>query len=225
MTFRVLLVDDHQMFRDGLRAFLERDSRMVIVAAVGSIEEAESHLRRAEDGHRPLDFMLLDVALGSTNSIVEIPRLRNVAPRTDILMLSMHGSASLVRAALDAGAKGFVSKASAGPEIIEAMDVIRSGATFIDSSLRGIVSRVEEAERRQTSAMERYGRLSSREQQIFRQLACGNRPRQIAVRLGIAKRTADAHRYHIMQKLEVENVAELVRLAVELGIVDSQRVD
>ncbi len=219
MKTRILLVDDHRMFRDGLRAFLEQNARFQIAAAVGTIEEALTVLTRRDAGEDPVGIVLLDIALGETNAINDIHRLHAAAPDTAIVMLSMYASTSMVRAALDAGAHGYVTKTSAGPEIIAALDAVRDGRQYIDRSLRSDVARSMTFSSSPTF-FERYNRLSSREQQVFLELAGGAKPRQIAQKLGIAKRTADAHRYHIFQKLEVESVAELVRLAVELGVID-----
>jgi DNA-binding NarL/FixJ family response regulator len=134
-------------------------------------------------------------------------------------MLSMYGTTTLVRAAFAAGARGFVSKTSAGPEIIAAVEALRRGRHYIDASLEIQVGQTL-AVSGLTVATDRYARLSPREQQVFFLLAQGYKPRQIAQKLGIAKRTADAHRYHIIQKLEVESIAGLVRLAAELGVVE-----
>jgi DNA-binding NarL/FixJ family response regulator len=216
---RILLIDDHQMFRDGLKAFLEQTPRFQIAGAVGTVDEAIALLTREHDGGRSVGIVLLDIALGEANGISDIHRLQAAAPAIAIVMLSMYASTSLVRAALDAGAQGYVTKTSAGPEIIAALDAVSDGRRYIDRSLKLDVAR-SLSQGSSPSSFERYQRLSSREQQVFLELAGGAKPRQIAQKLGIAKRTADAHRYHILQKLEVENVAELVRLAVELGVID-----
>lgn len=220
MRIRVLLVDDHPMFRDGLAAFLTKDRRFEISGAVGTIEDAVEILETASRERQPIDFVLLDVSLSTVNSIVAIPRLRKVSERTRIIMLSMHNSPSLVRSALDAGARGFLSKVSAGTEVVAAIEAVQNGETYIDPVMQEMLAHTESSIIPEESVTERYGRLSRREQEVFRALALGDRPRKIAQRLGIAKRTADAHRYHIMQKMEVENLADLVRIAVELGIVD-----
>lgn len=208
------------MFRDGLAAFLTKDRRFEISGAVGTIEDAVEILETASRERQPIDFVLLDVSLSTVNSIVAIPRLRKVSERTRIIMLSMHNSPSLVRSALDAGARGFLSKVSAGTEVVAAIEAVQNGETYIDPVMQEMLAHTESSIIPEESVTERYGRLSRREQEVFRALALGDRPRKIAQRLGIAKRTADAHRYHIMQKMEVENLADLVRIAVELGIVD-----
>lgn len=200
MTTRILLVDDHPLVREGLRARLAEVPGLAIVGEAGNAEEAFARV----DMLLP-DLVLMDVGMKQVNGIELTARLRERHPTLRVLMLSMYDNPEYVHRALDAGAMGYVLKEAPSEEIVSAILAVVSGRQYLGS---GLVARSGR------TADERP-LLSARETEILRCLARGLASKQIAETLGMSVRTVETHRQNIRRKLGLAGQAELIKYAVE----------
>lgn len=197
---RVLLVDDHPLVRDGLRARLSLAEGLETVGEAGNA--AEALVRLAET--RP-DLVLMDVGMKDVNGIELTRRLLERAPALRVLMLSMYDNPEYVQRALQAGACGYVLKDAPAAEILAAIDAVAAGGTFLSPGVSRRLFR-NQAPR---------PLLSARESEILSALARGASSKQIALDLGLSVRTVETHRQNIKRKLEIDGQAELIKYAVE----------
>lgn len=197
---RILLVDDHPLVREGLRARLAEVPGIVVVGEAGDAEQAFARV----DMLRP-DLVLMDVGMKQVNGIELTARLRERHPALRVLMLSMYDNPEYVHRALDAGAMGYVLKEAPSEEIVEAILAVAAGRSFLGT---GLVARGGR------SADERP-LLSARESEILRCLARGMASKQVAESLGMSVRTVETHRQNIRRKLGLAGQAELIKYAVE----------
>ena len=204
-TLSVLLVDDHQLVREGLRLLIDGAEGFVTVGEAANTEEA---VRLAE--RRMPAFILLDVALPDGSGIDIIPTLTEILPDVKILMLSMEDDPAYVREAFRAGAQGYVLKEAAHTELIAAMNEIAGGGAYVHPTLGARLAKQES----ETAVQAGVEPLSQRECEVLRLLALGHTNQEIAKALYISVRTAETHRAHIMKKLGLSNRAELVRYAL-----------
>jgi two-component system, NarL family, response regulator NreC len=211
MAARVLIVDDHAVVRSGLKLLLAAEEDIEVVAEAGDAREAVFEVR----AQKP-DIVLLDVAMPGRSGIDAIPDLINEHPETKILILSMQDDAAYVREAFAAGASGYVLKEAADVELVAAVREIADGGRYVHPELgaRLITAEAEERARREEDP------LSEREHEILRLLALGHTNQEIAETLFLSVRTVDTHRAHIMQKLRISTRAEVVRYALEHGLLE-----
>lgn len=214
---RVLIVDDHPLFRDGLRSLIERSAGYETAGEAGSGEEA---LRLALE-LRP-GLVTMDVSLPDMSGIEAARQITGVLPEARILMLSMHPRFEYVAEAFRAGAKGYVVKEATSSKLVQALDAISRGEYFLDGNVSQevITKLVTGGEKESLIHDERYGLLSPREQQVMRLVAEGVPSREIAARLNLSAKTVENHRANLMKKLGVHNKMELVRYAARLGLID-----
>lgn len=213
----ILLVDDHTLFREGLKAIIGRNPAYEVVAEAGRGDVA---LRLAHE-HRPR-LALIDISLPDQSGIELTLRLKRELPRTAVLIVTMHSKIDYIVSAFRAGASGFVTKDSAPERLLQAIDIVLQGETFLDSAvsqqvlarLAGVVSMPG------TRPDAAYEALTPREQEIFALLAEGHPPRHIAERLFISPKTVENHRTRILQKLGLRSSLELIRYAARVGIID-----
>jgi two-component system, NarL family, response regulator NreC len=197
---RVLLVDDHELLRAGLRSRLERENGIAVVAEADSAERAVVVARAVQP-----DLILLDLLLPRKNGYDVIPELADIAPQAKILVVSSQAAPSSVRRALSAGAAGYLPKRSSDRELVA------GGAGYVEPDLGAkLVS---------PNGSPALEPLSERERDIIHLLALGYTNQEIAKRLFISVRTVDTHRAHIMRKLQLETRAELVMFALANGVI------
>ncbi len=196
-SVRILLVDDHPLVREGLRARLGVVPGLRVVGEAGDAAAALEAVER----ERP-DLVLMDVGMKQTSGIALTAQLLCLHPGLRVLMLSMYDSPETVGRALAAGASGYVLKEAPAEEIVQAIAAVAAGGRFIGSGL------VE-------AAMPEHTPLSPREGEILDCLADGLPSKQIATRLGMSVRTVETHRHNIRRKLRLAGQAELIRYAVE----------
>lgn len=197
---RILLVDDHPLVREGLRARLADVPGIAVVGEAGDAEQAFARV----DMLRP-DLVLMDVGMKQVNGIELTARLRERHPELRVLMLSMYDNPEYVHRALNAGAMGYVLKEAPSEEIVAAILAVAAGRNFLGAGL---------AARGGRSADERP-LLSARETEILRCLARGMASKQVAETLGMSVRTVETHRQNIRRKLGLAGQAELIKYAVE----------
>ena len=197
---KVLLVDDHPLVREGLRARLSGVAGIEVVGEAGDAAQAFEQVDRL----RP-DLVLMDVGMKQVNGIELTARLRERHPTLRVLMLSMYDNPEYVHRALAAGARGYVLKEAPSEEIVAAILAVAAGRNFLGSGLAATAGRPDESR----------PLLSARETEILRCLADGLASRQIAETLGMSVRTVETHRHNIRRKLDLAGQAELIKYAVE----------
>jgi two-component system response regulator NreC len=206
---RIVLADDHAVVRSGLRMVLEREGDLEVVSEAG---DAETALRMAL-GHKPA-VLVLDLNMpGELSSLDAIPRVRDVSPATRVVVLTMQEDPEFARRALRAGAAGYVLKESADHELVDAVRRAAAGDTYLNPRLGAMLA---------AAPPETVGPpddLTERELEVLRQIALGHTNAEIAERLYLSVRTVESHRAHIQQKLRRSSRAELVRYALDHGLV------
>ena len=208
---RVVIVDDHALVRSGLRLLLDAEEDITVEDEGGTADEAIRLARL----HKP-DVVLLDVVMPGRSGIDAAEEVREAAPDAKILVLSMQDDPSYVRQAFSAGATGYLLKEAADAELVAAVREVAAGGRYVHPALGARLAAAEaEAEARAASDP-----LSDREREVLRLLALGHTNQEIAKMLFISVRTAETHRAHIMQKLRLATRAELVRYALEHGLLE-----
>jgi two-component system, NarL family, response regulator NreC len=208
---RVLIVDDHAVVRSGLKLVLDADEEIEPVGEAGTARDAIFEARSLKP-----DVILLDVVMPDQSGLDIIPTLLHENPDTKILVLSMQDDPRYVREAFDAGASGYVLKEAADSEVVAAVREVAGGGRYVDPELGARLVAAESAERKRAEE----DPLSDREGEVLRLLALGHTNQEIAKQLYISVRTAETHRAHIMQKLRLSSRAELVRYALDRGLLD-----
>jgi two-component system response regulator NreC len=203
---RLLLVDDHALFRSSLRVRLERENDITTIGEAGTGEQAVAKARALQP-----DVVLLDLVLPRKDGYATIPELLKASPKTKALVVSSQCRPAAVRQAITAGARGFVPKRSSDAELIEAIRRIAAGEQYVDPDL-GARLVVDD------SSPELIA-LSEREHDVLHLLALGYTNLDIAARLYLSVRTVDSHRASIMRKLGFETRAELVMFALANGLI------
>lgn len=214
---RILIIDDHPLFREGIKTILARDGRFEVVDEAGSGREG---LEKACQ-HKP-DVVLLDVSLPDETGMEVARKLRTQIPRTKIMILSMHSKIDYIVEAFQAGATGYVVKESAAERLAQGLEAVAAGEYFLDSSIsHEVVARLMKSPVKEAKVSDSgYSQLTAREQEIMRMLAEGSSKSEIAERLFISIKTVENHRTNIMRKLNIHSAMELVRYAARLGLID-----
>lgn len=208
---RVLIADDHDLAREGLRALLERSGAYAVVAEARNGEEA---LARAAE--QPLDLALLDIRYGGGGvDGLEVARcLAEAAPSIGVVLITMHDSADYVRAAIGAGARGFLAKDAPRDEVLAALaQVSAGGVAFPPALMRRAVT-----EDRASPVLAAIKRLTPREREVLATLATGGTNKEIALALGISPGTVKTHVERLIGKLGVRDRTQAAIVAVEFGI-------
>jgi two-component system, NarL family, response regulator NreC len=204
----IVLADDHEVVRAGLRMVLDAEADLTVVAEAGDVALIEHRLA----AHRPT-VLVLDVNMPGGSTIPVIPRLRSASPQTRIVMLTMQDDPELAREALRGGATGFVLKEAPKDELIQAVRLAAAGRTYLTPEL-GAKLATETA--RTGGAPDD---LSPREIEVLRLLALGHTNSEIATQLFLSVRTVESHRAHIQQKTQRSSRAELVTYARDHGLL------
>jgi two-component system, NarL family, response regulator NreC len=208
---RVLIVDDHAVVRAGIRLLLAQEGDIEPVGEAGTGREAVFQARSLKP-----DVVLIDVVMPDQTGLEVLPTLLHEHPDMKVLVLSMQDDPRYVREALAAGASGYVLKEAADTEVVAAVREVARGARYVSPDLGARLLAAEaDAERRAGEDP-----LSDREHEVLRLLALGHTNQEIAKQLYISVRTAETHRAHIMQKLNLQSRAELVRYALEKGLLE-----
>jgi two-component system response regulator NreC len=205
----VVIADDHTVVRQGLRLLIDNEDELQVIAEAGTVSDAE-RLTRA---HRP-SVLVLDLNMPGGSSLEAIPRLREEAVDTAIVVLTMQDDPAFARQAMQAGALGFVLKEAADEELLEAIRLAAAGDTYLNPRLGA---------RMAAAPPEPAGppdELSEREVEVLHLIALGHTNSEIADQLFLSTRTVETHRAHIQQKIRRTSRAELVRYALEHGLLD-----
>ena len=210
----VLIADDHQLVRSGLRMLLERDGEFQVVAEASNGYEAIDLAVL----HKP-DVILLDVGMPRLSGPDAAQSISQKIPAARIVMLSMHSDEAYVLRALKAGARGYLLKASPEADVLAAVRDVAAGKTYFSPSIKKLLVEEYVVEAQRRGVEDSYDLLSLREKEIFRVLASGQTNREIADLLFISITTVETHRNNIFKKLHLHNLAELILYAVRKGLV------
>jgi two-component system response regulator NreC len=207
-TIRLVLADDHALMRRSLRLLLDNEDGLEVIAEADDLASVTRHVH----GHRP-QVLVLDLGMPGGSSIEAIRQLRERAPDTEIVVLTMDESPVFAQRALDAGAVGFVLKDRADSELAPAVRSAVRGREFLSPS---VARRLESLRRSATGDA-----LTTREIEVLRLTALGHTSNEIARRLHLSRRTVETHRAHIHRKLRLTTRAELVRYALRNGLLSA----
>jgi two-component system response regulator NreC len=212
MKVRILLADDHQIMREGLKALLGRRSSLEVIAEAENGIQALSIARK----DRP-DVIVMDIAMPDINGIEVTRQLKSELPDIKIIALSMHSDRRFVSEILKAGASAYVLKHAAFEDLEKAIKAVMTGRTFLSADiLEAVVS--DYVSQLSSSEYDAYRQLSDRERQVLQLLAEGNSTKEIAFKLHVSVKTIESHRQNIMNKLGIRTLAGLTKFAVREGL-------
>jgi DNA-binding NarL/FixJ family response regulator len=214
--FRILIADDHDVARGGIRALLENHPGWQVCGEAKDGRETVELVAQTKP-----DLILLDIGMPNLNGLEATRQILATAPEALILILTMHDTDQLVREVLRAGARGFLLKSDAGRDLITAVEALQQGRTFFTTRvsqlvLNGFLDRDQPGE---ASPEHNFELLTSREREVIQLLAEGKTSKEVAVALSLSVKTAETHRTNLMRKLDLHSVADLTRYAVRNGIV------
>jgi DNA-binding NarL/FixJ family response regulator len=216
-TITVYLVDDQAMIRAALRAFLNQREHFSVCGDSGDARRAIDEIGKT----RP-DVVVLDITMPGLSGLDAIPQIRKTSPRAKILMLTHHEGESFVERALQAGAEGYLSKDSDPAELALAIEAIYRGDPFVSPKVvAGLVTNLRSGSPAPTAPRTRIGSLTQREREVFQLLALGKSNKEVAAELEMSLGTAKKHRENLQRKLQCSSAAELARLAIREGLLES----
>ena len=211
---RCLLVDDHTLFRQGVRRLLESESDFEIV---GESPDAGDAVEKARD-LRP-DVVLMDIGMPGLSSFEATRHIKKNRPETKVLYLTMYEDEDYLLQCLEVGAAGYVLKDTPAPQLVSAVRDVYRGGKYLSSQVLGKLVEDFRARVRDTKMRPRISTLTPREREILKLLAEGNSVKEIAILLGLSVKTVEAHKFNLMRKLDIHNKAQLVTYAIQKKII------
>jgi DNA-binding NarL/FixJ family response regulator len=210
MTVSILIADDHDVVRRGVKSLLQSHPGWEVCGEASDGREAVDLAKKLKP-----QIVILDASMPKLSGLDATRQILAALPRTEILIFTMHESEELVTAVLEAGARGFVLKTDQGRDLERAVTALTEHQTFFTSSIAEMVlGGFLERKRKPPTSKNKAGLLTAREREVIHLLADGKSNKEVATALGIATKTAEAHRINIMRKLNVHSIAEVVRYAV-----------
>jgi DNA-binding NarL/FixJ family response regulator len=216
MALRILLADDHDIVRRGLRELLQERAGWTVCAEAGNGREAVELAAK----HRP-QVAVVDLSMPELNGLEATRRIRQVSPSTEVLVFTMHESEELVRNVLAAGARGYLLKSDAALQLVPAVESLAQHKPFFAGRISEVLLEGFLNPEQQKRNLETSERLTSREREIVQLLAEGHSNKEIARSLDLSVKTVETHRAAIMRKLDLHSLADLVRFAVRNQIVSA----
>ena len=209
-SLRILLADDHELLRQGLRTLIEDQSGWQVCGEATTGREAVAKARELKP-----DIVVMDFTMPELNGMEATRQIRAALPRTQVLLLTMHESEELVREVLAAGARGYVLKSDAGRVLVDALKALADQKPYFTSRISALV-----LEGYLNPITREKATLTPREREIVQLVAEGRSTKELADRLGISPKTAETHRTNIMRKLNLHSVSEVVRYAIRNKLVE-----
>ena len=213
MSIKVLLADDHKILREGLIALLKKQRDIELI---GEAEDGREAVRKALE-LKP-DVVIMDIGMPELNGIDATRQIKAALPEINVIALSIHSDKRFVKGMLKAGALGYLLKDSAFIELVQAINAVNDNKTYIGSGITDII--IEDYLQqlnKDTSTPD--SPLSERENEVLRLLAEGNNAKEIASLLNVSPKTIETHRQHIMEKLNIHNLVDLVKYAIQSGLI------
>jgi two-component system, NarL family, response regulator NreC len=213
LTIRILIADDHKIVCAGLKALLEAQPEMKIVAQAANGREAVKFAHQQKP-----DMVIMDVAMPDLNGLEAMRQILAANPRIKVIALSMHSDRRYVTGMLSAGASGYILKHCAFEELVHAIHTVLSNQVYLSPEIAGIV--VKELTQSKTSRTRQPAsqKLTSREREVLQLIAEGHSAREIAERLHLSVKTIETHRRQMMEKLEIRSIADLTKFAIREGL-------
>lgn len=210
---RILLVDDHAMFRAGIRALLDSEERLTVIGEAATGDEAVDEVRALKP-----DVVVMDLSMPGSNGLEATRRITALGLNTRILVLTVHAEEEYLVPVVEAGASGYLTKTSADRDLIEAIQVVARGEVFLPpKATRLLLQQYRSAD--QNPDLAGLHELSSREQEVLALTAEGFSSREIGKKLFISPKTVDTYRARIMDKLQLNHRSQLVRFALRVGLL------
>jgi len=214
LKIRVLVADDHAIIREGLRVMLGNQPDMEVVGSAANGREAV----RLVDEHEP-DVVVIDISMPELNGIEAISQMLPRHPHIKVIVLSIHETKPYDYRTLKAGAKGYLLKETAGLEVVEAVRAVYRGERYLSQRISDLLTNVAFRNLEVPMEVSPLEQLSPREREILQLVAEGKTSQEIAVRLSISPKTVDTYRSRLMRKIGVEDVAGLVKFAIQHGVI------
>jgi DNA-binding NarL/FixJ family response regulator len=212
---RVLIVDDHALVREGVRALLSRADDVTVVGEAGGGREAIALAKSLSP-----DVILMDIAMPDLGGLEATLEIRKDAPDTKIIVLTQYGDREYVHRFLRAGVSGYVLKKAAGAELVAAIRAVARGGLVLDPEVARDAVTGEAAPPSQIAGeADPYEKLTDREKQVLKLVAEGRSNKEVAQLLGISVKTAMTHREHVMDKLDLHSRTDLIRFALKCGVI------
>jgi DNA-binding NarL/FixJ family response regulator len=206
-AYTIILADDHPMFREGIRKIIERIEGALITGEVNDGLELLELLKKSSP-----NLVILDISMPNLRGLEAIREIKKAYPQVKVLVLTMHKKKEFLRQALRDGADGFLLKEDAGSELIRAMQTVRNGGKYVSPLLSSVLTSLAVEE-------EKTEVLTMREREVLKLLAEGKRTKEIAAALYISPHTVRRHRSNIMEKLNIQNLADLVKYAISQSYI------
>lgn len=205
---KVIIADDHQLFRDGIRSLLQKQSFIDVVAEASDGKELLEKLKNHE-----ADVALVDISMPEMSGLEVINKIKNDYPALRFIVLTMHKDGQYVMQSAKAGAHGYLLKNVDEEELIRAVSLVHEGERYYNSEIKELlVTNITSGEENKA--------LSPREQEVLKLVASGDTTKMIADKLCVSTRTIETHRVNMMKKLKAQNTAELIKRAFELKLID-----
>lgn len=211
---RIFLGDDHRLVRQGFRKILEERDDWEIVGEASDGRDSVKQIEKLQP-----DVAVIDIGMPLLNGIEATRQIAKVAPKTRVLILSMHLNEAYVISGFQAGALGYLLKDSADTDLIHGISAVAAGKSFFSPAVAKVMLDDYVRHLAAKGAADRYDTLSDREREIFQLIAEGHSNKEVAEILSLSPTTVETHRAHILQKLDVHNTAELVLYAVRRGVI------
>lgn len=216
-SLRLLVADDHEIVRKGLRSLIEAQPGWQVVGEASDGREAVEKAKQMKP-----DVTVLDIGMPALNGLEATRQMLKNDSRAKVLILTMHESDPLIRDILDAGARGYVLKTDASRDLVTAVNAVGSNKTFFTAKVAQMVldGYLDKKPSEEREGRNSPSRLTPRQREIIQLLAEGKSSKEVAVALGLSVKTAETHRANIMRRLDCHSVSELVRYAVRNNIIE-----
>ena len=217
---KILIADDHKMFRDGLKEILSKEKNMVITDEASNGSEAVKKMSSGQP-----DVVLMDIDMPGLNGIETTRQILQDHPQIKVLVLSMHSDSMYIISMLEAGAKGYILKTAGKEEMINAINAIAAGDSYFSSQVSSMILEQLQGKRKGKNKHQHQGpiALTPREYEVLKLIAQEFSNPEIATKLFISIRTVDTHRRNLLEKLGVKNTAGLVKYAMKMGLLDESK--
>ena len=223
MTDRIInifLADDHTIVRQGLAKLIEAEPNFKVIGEAQNGRQAVSQVERLNP-----DIVIMDIAMPLLNGIEATRQIKKLCPQTKVIILSMHSHDRYISELISIGASGYLLKDSTGAEIIKAISAAMKGDVYLSPSISRRVVEDYLTLKKTSSREDLYTKLSNREREVFQMIAEGHSTKEISDILCVSPSTVKTHRANIMEKLQIDNISQLIQFAIRLGIVDVQSQD
>ena len=212
MTIRIIITDDHQLFREGIANLLSASPQLEIIAMAENGQEAIKKAKKLKP-----DIVIMDLSLPIINGVDATRILHNELPETKVLILSMHAEKNYIKEALGAGAFGYLFKDCTYDQLIEAINTVYQGKKYLSDKITEVL--IHDYLSKDDEIPDNSQELSERESEILKLFAEGKTTREISVILFISIKTVGTHKQHILEKLNLKSTSDLIKYAIKKGIV------